>query len=151
MVPVSATRLLRSERGAELIEFALILPLLLFIILGLVDFGFLFQRYEVVNNAAREGARIAVLPGGYVQADVEARVRSYMTAGGVANTSGNTTVALSNVTVATGVGPALQCRRVEVNYQSPYLFLGPIAGWFGGSFTTANLTAVAVMRFEVAP
>ena len=62
-------RRLRSERGAELVEFALILPLLLFIILGLVDFGFMFQRFEVVTNAAREGARIAVLPG-YVTADV---------------------------------------------------------------------------------
>ena len=38
-------------------------PLLLFVILGIVDFGFLFQRMEVVTNAAREGARIAVLPG----------------------------------------------------------------------------------------
>jgi len=151
MAPLTATARLRSERGAELVEFALVLPLLLFIILLVVDFGFLFQRFEVVNNAAREGARIAVLPGNYVLADVESRVRSYMTAGGVANTTGNTTVLLTTVTVATGVGPPLQCRRVQVNYASPYMFIGPLAGWFGGTFTTANLTAVAVMRYEVAP
>ena len=62
-VKATTTQRLRSERGAELIEFALVLPLLMFIILGLVDFGFMFQRFEVVTNAAREGARIAVLPG----------------------------------------------------------------------------------------
>ena len=49
----------REERGAALVEFALALPLLLVVIAGIVDFGFTFQRYEVVTNAAREGARMA--------------------------------------------------------------------------------------------
>src|SRR5688572_16886512 len=62
-----------SARGAELIEFALVLPLMLLLLLGTVDFGLLFQRYHVVTNAAREGARVAVLPG-YASADVQARV-----------------------------------------------------------------------------
>lgn len=52
-----------DESGAELIEFALALPLLLLVGLGVLDFGRLFQRYEVVTNAAREGARVGVLPG----------------------------------------------------------------------------------------
>ena len=147
MASVRPTQRFRSESGAELIEFALVVPLLLFIIMGLVDFGFMFQRYEVVTNAAREGARIAVLPG-YANGDVEARVRSYMTEGGVANSTSNSTVATTNVPIAAGAGPAMQGKRVQVNYTSQYLFLGPIAGWFGGTFTSANLTAVAVMRDE---
>ena len=53
----------RSEDGAQLVEFALVLPLLLLVVLGIAEFGFIFQRYEVVTNAAREGARMAVLPG----------------------------------------------------------------------------------------
>ncbi|MQA28841.1 MAG: hypothetical protein GEU82_03235 [Luteitalea sp.] len=151
MAPVNARQRLRSERGAELVEFALILPLLLFIILGLVDFGFLFQRFEVVTNAAREGARMAVLPG-YVNADVTARVQNYFTTGGVATTTGNPSVSVTNVTIPTGGGgPILPGKRVQVTYASPYLFIGPIAGWFGGTFTSANLTAVAVMRDELAP
>ena len=52
-----------SERGAEVIEFAIVLPLLLLVIFGIVDFGFLFQRYVVLTNAAMEGARVASLPG----------------------------------------------------------------------------------------
>ena len=59
----SITTRLRSQRGAELIEFALIFPLLLLLMLGIVDFGFMFQRFEVLTNATREGARLAVLPG----------------------------------------------------------------------------------------
>jgi TadE-like protein len=140
---------LRSERGAELIEFALVLPLLLFVIMGLVDFGFMFQRFEVVTNAAREGARMAVLSG-YTDADVEARVRNYLTTGGVAATASNATVATTDFNIPSGgVGPAMPGKRVQVTYASPYLFLGPIAGWFGGSFTSANLTGVAIMRKEL--
>ncbi len=148
MASVNTMPGLRSERGAELIEFALVLPLLLFIILGLVDFGFMFQRFEVVTNAAREGARMAVLAG-YTNADVETRVRNYLTTGGVAATTSNCSVATTDYTIPGGAGPAMPGKRVQVTYASPYLFLGPVAGWFGGSFTTANLTGVAIMRKEL--
>jgi Flp pilus assembly protein TadG len=150
MAAINPIRLRRSQRGAELVEFALILPLLVFIILGLIDFGFMFQRFEVVTNAAREGARMAVLPG-YAAADVQARVLSYLTTGGVAATTSNTTVSVTSVSIAAGVGPALPGKRVQVTYASPYLFLGPLAGWFGGTFTSSNLNGVAIMRDELAP
>ena len=67
-----------GERGAALVEFALAVPLMLVVIAGIVDFGFVFQRYEVITNAAREGARLATLPG-YDDAMVEspgARIRA---------------------------------------------------------------------------
>jgi hypothetical protein len=150
MAALNPIRLRRSERGAELVEFALILPLLIFIILGLVDFGFMFQRFEVVTNAAREGARMATLPG-YAAADVQARVQSYLTNGGVDATTLNTTVSVTSVSIPAGAGLALPGKRVQVTYASPYLFLGPFAGWFGGSFTSANLSGVAIMRDELAP
>ena len=52
----------RGERGQAIVELALTLPLLLLVVLGIFDFGLMFQRFEVVTNAAREGARVAVLP-----------------------------------------------------------------------------------------
>src|SRR5262245_33802491 len=78
-------RRVRSERGAELIEFALTLPLLLLLVLGIIEFGFLFQEYEVVTNAAREGARIAsMIPSaGYTTDHAKTRVTNYLTAGGL--------------------------------------------------------------------
>ncbi len=52
----------KGERGQAIVELALTLPLLLLVLLGIFDFGLMFQRFEVVTNAAREGARVAVLP-----------------------------------------------------------------------------------------
>ena len=77
-----AWRRFTCERGAELVEFALVFPMLLLVMLGIMDFGFLFQRYEVLTAAAREGARVAILPG-YSDADVTTRVNAYLTAGGL--------------------------------------------------------------------
>ena len=62
--------------------------MLLLVVLGIAEFGFIFQRYEVVTNAAREGARMAVLPG-YTTADVDARVRVYVKEGRVPTTGTN--------------------------------------------------------------
>jgi Flp pilus assembly protein TadG len=76
MDAVSARGLVGSERGANVIEMAIVLPLLLLLIMGILDFGFLFQRYVVLTNAAVEGARVATLPG-YSDADAVARVQSY--------------------------------------------------------------------------
>jgi Flp pilus assembly protein TadG len=141
---------LSSECGAELIEFALVFPLLLMVVLGIVDFGFLFQRMEVVTNAAREGARIAVLPG-YATADVTARVTNYVQTGGLPTTGTNPVIQVTNVSIPTGAGgPNLTGKRVLVTYTHSYVFIGPIAGWFGGSFTTVPVSAVSIMRDELA-
>src|SRR5580765_679363 len=82
MAAMNLKRRLACEKGAELIEFALVFPLLLLVMFGIMDFGLLFQRYETVTNAAREGARIAVLPD-YKQSDVDARVKQYLVAAGL--------------------------------------------------------------------
>ena len=54
------TRLLR-QGGSELLEFALVLPLLLLLVFGVADFSLLLFDKAVVTNAAREGARAGVV------------------------------------------------------------------------------------------
>jgi Flp pilus assembly protein TadG len=50
-----------NERGASVIEFALVLLFILFpLIVGVIDFGHLFKHKQVIDNAAREGVRAAV-------------------------------------------------------------------------------------------
>ncbi len=134
-----------SERGAELIEMAIVLPLLLLVVLGIIDFGFLFQRYVVLTNAAMEGARVGILPG-YTTTDAEARAVSYAATGGVPGA----VVALATVQALPepggGTWPALQ---MTVTHRYSYQYVGGIASLFGGSFTSVNLTAQATMRRQL--
>jgi len=139
---------LGGEQAAQLVEFALVLPMLLLVVLGIAEFGFIFQRYEVVTNAAREGARMAVLPG-YTTADVDARVRVYVTQGKVPTTVTNPNIAVTDVAIVVGAGlPPINAKRVTVTYTHSYTFLPKIATWFGATYTTVPLKAVAEMRKE---
>ncbi len=54
-------RFFRSERGQAMVEFALVLPFLLALLCGIIDFGWLYYNQITLNNAAREGARYAVI------------------------------------------------------------------------------------------
>ncbi|MCK4316567.1 MAG: thrombospondin type 3 repeat-containing protein, partial [Anaerolineae bacterium] len=51
----------RCSRGQGLVEFALILPLLLLLMLGIIEFGYVFAAYSGLFNAAREGTRYGVV------------------------------------------------------------------------------------------
>lgn len=51
------------RRGQALTEFALVIPLLLLLIFGIIEFGRFIYAYEVLNNATREGARFAIVHG----------------------------------------------------------------------------------------
>src|SRR3989338_10478819 len=76
------TNRFRSERGAAIIETALTLPIVLLVCVGIFEFGRAYQTWQVMTNAAREGARVAVLPNPTAGA-ADARVRSYLQLGGL--------------------------------------------------------------------
>jgi Flp pilus assembly protein TadG len=132
-----------GERGAELIEFAFALPLLLFVVMGIIDFGFLFRDYEILTNAAREGARLGSLPD-YDEADINARVVTYATASGL---TGTVTPDAQFGDIVFG-GNTVQGVIVVAQYPHQFQFLGPLATFFGGSFGTVTLTATSTMRRE---
>lgn len=52
----------RRDRGASLVEFALVLPLLTLFLFGIIEFGIAYNKKQTVNSAAREGARTAAVP-----------------------------------------------------------------------------------------
>ena len=54
----------RSDRGAAAVEFALVLPLLLLLLGGIIDFGFAFNTQISLTHAAREGVRVEALGTG---------------------------------------------------------------------------------------
>ena len=148
MAPLTTTTERRgwtSERGAELIEMAVAMPLLLLIVMGIVDFGFLFQRYLVLTNAAMEGARVAVLPG-YSMADAQDRATTYARTGGVIGPVTALAAPLSLPGASGGSWPGV---RVTVTHVYRYSYIGPIAGLFGGSFSSVTLTAQSTVRRQL--
>jgi len=52
---------LRSDSGAVTVEFALIVGILMMLVFGIIEFGLFFSRYQMVQSAAREGARHAAI------------------------------------------------------------------------------------------
>ena len=71
--------LLKSQKGATAVEFAIILPLLLLLIFGIIEFGLLLFNRHVITNAAREAARagIVVRIPRLSNAEIETVARNY--------------------------------------------------------------------------
>jgi Flp pilus assembly protein TadG len=120
------------------VEFALVLPVLLLIVFGIIDFGRALNAQIELTGAAREGVRLAAL--GYPDAAIQARVAA-------------TAPDLSGVVVTVaascqaGAGPAADA-QVDVSYS--FSFITPIGALFGGSGLGAPLalTAQGVMPCE---
>ena len=134
---------LRNERGAALLETAVTLPLILLISVAIFEFGRAYQVQQVLTNAAREGARIAVLPG-YSDAQVNTTVRTYLTRGGL-------TPVDPAITRTEPVGPGT-ASRVTINYPFNFIVLNPVARLVAPASTlgrgTLNMQASALMRNE---
>jgi len=139
-----------GERGTAILETALTLPLLLLVSVGIFEFGRAYQTWQVLTNAAREGARLAVMPGGAAGA-VEARVRQYMRNGQLPN-EGSASVAVDpNARVAIGGGATAKASLVTVTYPFQFMVLQPVASLLVSGTKVGEpivLTATATMRNE---
>ena len=71
-----------GRRGLALVEAALLIPLLLALLIGLLEYGWLFYKLQQVNGAARHGARIGVVAGS-TQAGVQAAIDQMMADSGL--------------------------------------------------------------------
>lgn len=60
---------LKNEKGQSLVEFAVILPILLLILMGIAEFGMMINSYLTIENASREGARRGIV--GSSDTDIE--------------------------------------------------------------------------------
>jgi Flp pilus assembly protein TadG len=104
--PGRAQRLAAREQGAAAVEMALVLPLLLLLVFGIIEFGFIFNRYISVTHAAREGVRqlaVGVDPG----------AASAAAEGSVPELGSGVSCSPSSATDAAGVETAIMsCRTV---------------------------------------
>jgi Flp pilus assembly protein TadG len=132
-----------------LLEVALTLPLLLLVCVSIFEFGRAYQTWSVLTNAAREGARVAVLPS-VVSGAVDARVREYLTIGGLKSDS-SVHVTVNPSTVSMGAAGTATASQVVVTYPYTFMVLQPVAQLVvSGSMvgTPITLTALATMRNE---
>jgi Flp pilus assembly protein TadG len=142
---ISFARRLADPRGAQLVEFALVFPIVLLLTAGIIDVGFLLKDYQVVTNAAREGARLGAVQGG--AAAVTERVNAYLAAGGL---QGIATTDVQQVLVTIPSGAAIPAVRVVVAYPYEYMVLAPVATLIASDAipSTVTLRAGVTMRQE---
>ena len=132
------------ERGAAAVEFALVLPLLLMVLLGAIDWGWYFFVREVAVNAAREGARagsVNTVDAAGAEADAHAAAIGYLA--GLGLDAGSVAQTTPTVTVGTAT---LHTVRVVVSYP-----VGSLTGFTLPGFTSlvpATITVAAQMRRE---
>ena len=142
-------KLWRRDDGAALMEAAFVLPLLLFVSVAIIEFGRAFQTWQIVTNAAREGARVAVLPGMTDDA-IRTRVQDYMNMG--ISSPGSATITIDRATtVSIGGAATASASRVQVDYPFSFIVLQPIGELLvrGSTVGTAfTMRSAAIMRNE---
>jgi Flp pilus assembly protein TadG len=141
----------RRQRGQSLAEFAIVMPIFLVLVMGIVDFGMGLKSWISITNAAREAARWGAIhcsSGDYTNSDVEQRAID--TATGL-----DTDMLDATVDTAAGVScddsqNSTQSLVVNVDYE--YKLITPLAGMLsflgGGASSSINLSSSADMRIE---
>ncbi len=139
------TTLRRNQRGAALLETAITIPIILLVSVGIFEFGRAYQTWQVLTNAAREGARVAILMEAS-DTQVLTTVRSYMTAGGLANAATANIVLTRNVPMG-----STTASKVTVNYPFQFMVLNPVIRLVSRSSKAGQpitMQSVATMRNE---
>ena len=144
---IMRTNLRRNERGAALIEAAVTIPVILLIAVGIFEFGRAYQTWQVLTNAAREGARMAVITG-TTDTDISTRVRNYMKAGSLPNYS-TATVTIVRGVALTGADTASE---IKIDYPFQFMVLNPVVRLVAPSDTKTGapitMRSSALMRNE---
>ena len=134
-----------------MVEAAICIPLLLVLMVGIFEVGRAYETWQVVTNAAREGARVAVMPSGSV-ADTTALVRQYMSNGQL------TKAATASVVIDEGAsidvnGTPVSASQVTVDYPFEFIMLQPVVRLVSPGATVGGpitMRATAIMRNEAA-
>jgi Flp pilus assembly protein TadG len=130
---VSGKLRVKARRAAAAVELAVVTPVLLTMLFGIIEFGWMFTVRQALVTATREGARTAVLPGS-TTADVVNRVTEFLQPLGL---TGYTTTVQEG-----GTGEPSGTVTVAI----PYANVTLVSGYFGG--LTGELTATCSMRKE---
>ncbi len=120
------------------VEFALVLPLLLILVFGVLEFGLIMSAKGVITHASREGARLGVVYSipRKTSAEISACVQAYLNSAGIDDAA---------ITVTGAEGSSGSVLDVKVAYTYQFMVLPRLVESFTGEL---NLTAETVMRLE---
>ncbi len=125
-----------DDRGAAAVEMAIVLPLLLLLVFGIIDFGRMLNTQITVSAAAREGARWAALGQSGVAARVTAAAPGLIPA-----------PVTTATTCPAGAAIGTNATVVVTSTYTPITPLGALSALFGGAFpSTITITGRGVMR-----
>jgi len=132
----------KGQEGQALVEFALVIPFLLLLMFGLIEFGLLLYNQQVITNASREGARYGIVsrPERRTLEEIRVVVDSY--AGSRMITFGSDTPTTTMETTGTSFGDDL---TVNVTFEYQFLVLPQFVGTLAG---VQELRARTVMKYE---
>ena len=137
----------RREEGAALVEFAVLAPLLILLVLGIVEFGWLFGQFNDVRHGAREGGRFAAVASAPLdEQDIFDRVCSAMDGLDAGMESIDIVVGYIDTDGTAGIGPG-DTGTVEVTAT-----LGSLSGLgLIEAFMPDDLTSSVEFRLEQTP
>lgn len=142
---MSRSRHRSCEDGASAVEFALVLPVLILLLVGIAQFGITFSQWLAIEHAAREGARWGSL--GYIDGNIATadtvRNKVWAAAPGLSPRLSNEQIGVIPADPASSQGQPVE---VTVTYPTPVLPLMTSA--FGTTGPTFTLTARAVLMIE---
>jgi hypothetical protein len=129
----------RCERGQALAEFAMVLPLILLFIAGILEFGRAWNIKQAITDAAREGARYAVVQDNSITStdDVKAKIEERLALSGV----DSAVIEFSGVVHVAG--------ETTVSISTPHRMglVGVLLGWAGAP-SVVSISTQATMRSE---
>lgn len=141
------------ERGSAMVETAICIPLLLVLMVGIFEVGRAYETWQVLTNAAREGARMAVMPSSNPDT-TRALIRQYMSDGQLINAATAAVVIDGGASINVN-GTAVSASLVTVDYPFQFIMLQPVVRLVSPGATVGGpitMRATAVMRNEaVAP
>jgi Flp pilus assembly protein TadG len=99
------------------VEFGLIAPLLILLVMGIIDFGYMIHKSTLINNVARDGARVASLDGSY--SDITSLMTSELSNVGIAYPSNPASDLTISITCQTGASPPVPlCTNSQSSYDT---------------------------------
>ena len=137
-----------SRSGQAVLEFALILPIFLLLILAATDFGRAYLRLHLMASAAREGARVGSLPTG-TESRVRDTVDRFMSNSGLEQVSwppSEITVTDPDGNPRSSLSAAQQGDRIQVTVRQDFVLIG--AGFIPADQGTIPLEASCTIRRE---